>query len=357
MDKFKAPVECQTSLSLPKNSVRIERYVSPETQSEDAPEYVENTLRPRTFEDYPGQDAVKENLRTYVSAALARRRCLDHVILHGPPGLGKTTLAHIIARELNVPFHPTSGPAIDKPGDLAGILAGLENNSLLFIDEIHRINIQVEEVLYSAMEDFCMDIVIGQGPTARTVRMPVQPFTLVGATTRLSSLSRPFLSRFGIQEKLDYYDEASLRHILQRSAKVLGMKISEDGAFELARRSRGTPRIANRLLRRVWDFAQVGGKIFIDQQIVGYALQRLEIDAHGLDRTDREILRAIEEKYGGGPVGIETLAATLGEEKATIEEVYEPYLVHRGFIKRGPRGRSLTSFGRSHIGEGTALAP
>ncbi len=330
--------------------MKIERYVSGEEQVHDLPENYEHKLRPSSFEDYPGQTFVKENLKTYVQAARSRNRCLDHVILHGPPGLGKTTLAHIIAKELQVPFHPTSGPAIDKPGDLAGILAGIEANSLLFIDEIHRLNIQVEEVLYSAMEDFCMDIVIGQGPTARTIRMPVQPFTLVGATTRLSSLSRPFLSRFGIQEKLDYYDEESLIFILKRSARVLDIELSEEGARELACRSRGTPRIANRLLRRVWDFTQVAGKDVIEQDIVNFALSRLDIDSYGLDRTDRDILRAVAEKYGGGPVGIETLAATLGEEKATIEEVYEPYLVHKGFIKRGPRGRSLTDLGSSHVG-------
>jgi Holliday junction DNA helicase RuvB len=332
-----------------KSIVKIERYVSGYEHSQDIPENMEQKLRPSSFEDYPGQTFVKENLKTYVKAAKARDRCLDHVILHGPPGLGKTTLAHIIANELEVPFHLTSGPAIDKPGDLAGILAGIEANSLLFIDEIHRLNIQVEEVLYSAMEDFCMDIVIGQGPTARTIRMPIQPFTLVGATTRLSSLSRPFLSRFGIQEKLDFYDEESLVFILCRSARVLKIELSQEGAVELAKRSRGTPRIANRLLRRVWDFTQVAGKKFIEQDIVDYALSRLDIDSYGLDRTDREILKTIAQKYEGGPVGIETLAATLGEEKATIEEVYEPFLVHKGFIKRGPRGRSLTNLGSDHV--------
>ncbi len=328
-----------------KNVVKVERFVSGEAGPIEEQGTFEQTLRPSSFDDYPGQVFVKENLKTYVQAARARQRCLDHVILHGPPGLGKTTLAHIIANELAVPFHQTSGPAIDKPGDLAGILAGIEANSLLFIDEIHRLNIQVEEVLYSAMEDFCIDIVIGQGPTARTVRMPLQPFTLVGATTRLSSLSRPFLSRFGIQEKLDYYDDESICLILNRSARVLGIQLSQEGALELACRSRGTPRIANRLLRRVWDFAQVAGKSQVERAIVEFALRRLDIDRYGLDRTDREILRTISEKYGGGPVGIETLAATLGEEKSTVEEVYEPYLVHRGFIRRGPRGRSLTDLG------------
>ncbi len=332
-----------------KNTVRIERFVSSEPQAIDEVTNVEQRLRPSSFKDYPGQTFVKENLETYVQAAKARERCLDHVILHGPPGLGKTTLAHIIARELDVPFHQTSGPSIEKPGDLAGILAGIEKNSLLFIDEIHRLNIQVEEVLYSAMEDFCIDIIIGQGQTARTIRMPLQPFTLVGATTRLSSLSRPFLSRFGIHEKLDYYDEESLRYILHRSAQVLGIDLSDKGAFELACRSRGTPRIANRLLRRVWDFAQVSGKTIVDQEIVDFALLRLDIDHYGLDRTDREILRTIAVRYAGGPVGIDTLAATLGEERSTIEEVYEPYLVHKGFVKRGPRGRSLTPLAFSHL--------
>lgn len=334
-----------------KKNLKVERYISTEQQESDLSERYEQKLRPSSFEDYPGQDFVKENLKTYVQAALKRKKSLDHVILHGPPGLGKTTLAHIIAKELDVPFHLSSGPAIDKPGDLAGILAGLEENALLFIDEIHRLPIQVEEVLYSAMEDFCMDLVIGQGPTARTIRMPIQGFTLVGATTRLSSLSRPFLSRFGIQEKLDYYDELSLVYILNRSARVLGIELTQEGSLELAKRSRGTPRIANRLLKRVWDFVEVAGKTHIERDIVQYALNRLDIDAYGLDRTDREILRAILEKYEGGPVGIETLAATLGEEKTTLEEVYEPYLVHKGFLRRGPRGRSLTNLGRTHVGE------
>ncbi|MBI2602004.1 MAG: Holliday junction branch migration DNA helicase RuvB [Deltaproteobacteria bacterium] len=320
----------------------IERLGNPSAIAGEEPVNVEKGLRPQRFADYPGQTLVKENLRIYVSAARARKKPLDHVVLHGPPGLGKTTLAIIIAKELEVPFYHMSGPSVEKPGDLAGLLAGIEQNALLFVDEIHRLNIQVEEVLYSAMEDFCIDIVIGQGPTARSVRMPLKPFTLVGATTKLSSLSRPFLSRFGIQERLDYYDDEALREILMRSAEVLGIPLQQKGAFEMARRSRGTPRIANRLLRRVWDFAHVAGKTVIDEDIVNYALSRLDIDPHGLDRTDRDILRTIAEKYQGGPVGIDTLAATIGEEKATIEEVYEPYLVHKGFVKRGPRGRSLT---------------
>lgn len=318
-----------------------------ETQKHEV--LAEKSLRPLRFDDYPGQDFAKENLRTYVQAALARHQILDHVILHGPPGLGKTTLAHIIAQELGAHFYSTSGPSIDKPGDLAGILAGLEAGSLLFIDEIQRLTIQVEEVLYSAMEDFTIDLIVGQGPTARSVRMPIKPFTLVGATTKLSNLSRPFLNRFGIQEKLDYYEESALVRILMRSAEVLGIRLLVDGAQELACRSRGTPRIANRLLRRVWDFAQVANKFVIDQDVVDYALKRLDIDKCGLDRTDREILATIANRYAGGPVGVETLAMTLGEERSTIEEVYEPFLVHKGFMIRGPRGRSVTRLGSDHV--------
>lgn len=306
-------------------------------------------IRPKTFADYPGQQAAKENLKIFVKAALKRGKPLDHVLLHGPPGLGKTTLAHIVANELAVPFFTTSGPSIDKPGDLAGILAGLEAGSLLFIDEIHRLTVQVEEVLYGAMEDFAIDIVVGQGPTARSVKMDIAPFTLVGATTKLSSLSRPFLSRFGIQERLMFYDIASLTEILQRSTRVLGIILSDSGALEIAKRSRGTPRIANRLLRRAWDFAEVKDIDEIDLETVQEALSRLDIDSGGLDRIDREILTIIQERYKGGPVGIEAIAITLGEERATIEDVYEPFLVYQGFLSRGPRGRSLTDLGRTHL--------
>jgi len=319
------------------------------------PMYIENDdrleqqLRPARFADYPGQDAVKSNLEVYVAAARKRGTPLDHIILHGPPGLGKTTLAKIVAHEMQVPFYQTSGPSIDRPGDLAGILAGVEPGGVLFIDEIHRLPITVEEILYSAMEDFCIDILVGQGPTARTVRMPINPFTLIGATTRVASLSAPFLSRFGIQEHLEFYDVASLAQILLRSAGLWGVELAEDGAIELARRSRGTPRIANRLLRRVRDFADFHGVDCLHRDIVDLTLTRLNIDLAGLDKMDRRILRVLHERYNGGPAGIEALASTIGEERTTIEDVYEPFLTHQGFIRRGPRGRELTTLALQHL--------
>ena len=339
--------------------IKIERIISPlddgdiwednKSEKKDNTDNIISTIRPKNFDDYPGQYIAKENLRIYVQAALKRNIPLDHVLLHGPPGLGKTTLANIIANELNVGFYSISGPSVDKPGDLAGILAGLERGALFFIDEIHRLNSQVEEVLYSAMEDFSIDIVIGQGPTARSVKMDVAPFTLVGATTKLSSLSRPFLSRFGIQERLMFYDLESLTKILQRTADVFGISLGDAGALEIAKRSRGTPRIANRLLRRAWDFAEVKDLNEIEFSTVQEALNRLDIDEAGLDRIDRQILEIIDKRYKGGPVGIESIAITLGEEKATIEEVYEPFLVFAGFLSRGPRGRSMTDKGRQHL--------
>lgn len=336
--------ESQDSLS----SLKIDRgnrdVVSPEEHEVETQQV--NLLRPKTFHEYPGQDHVKTNLKVYVEAASKRKSPLDHVILHGPPGLGKTTLAHIIAHELGVPFYNTSGPSLDKPGNLAGILVGLKEGALLFIDEIHRLSIHVEEVLYSAMEDFSIDLIVGQGQTARSVNLPVVPFTLVGATTKLSSLSRPFLSRFGIQEKLDFYDPEALAEIIKRSAKILSIEINEAAAVDLAKRSRGTPRIANRLLKRVFDFASLESKGVIHSEIVAYALSRLDIDQWGLDRMDREILSVILHKYSGGPVGIETIAVTLGEERATLEEVYEPFLIHSDFIMRTPRGRCLTDKAR-----------
>jgi len=307
------------------------------------------SIRPTTFADYPGQDDVKKNLEVYVAASAKRAKPLDHVILHGAPGLGKTTLANIIANELGVPFIATSGPAIDKPGDLAGILTGLEPGTLLFIDEIHRLNIKVEEVLYSAMEDFSIDIIIGQGASARSVRMDVAPFTLVGATTRLSLLSRPLLGRFGIQEKLEFYDPKSLTKILFRTAEILGFKLSNEAAVEIAQRSRGTPRLANRLLRRVADFADVENLREIDRRVADLALVRQGIDAAGLDKVDRRILQIMQEQYDGGPVGIETLAVTLNEDRDTIEDVYEPYLVYRGLIARTPRGRTLTASAKQYL--------
>jgi holliday junction DNA helicase RuvB len=309
----------------------------------------EQQLRPQRFIDYPGQEAVKNNLEVYVAAARMRGKPLDHIILHGPPGLGKTTLAKIVAHEMAVPFYQTSGPSIDKPGDLAGILAGVEPGGVLFIDEIHRLPITVEEILYSAMEDFCIDILVGQGPTARTVRMPINPFTLIGATTRVASLSAPFLSRFGIQEHLEFYDTTALAQILQRTARLSGVELAGEGAFELARRSRGTPRIANRLLRRVRDFADFHSVACLDRDIVDLTLTRLNIDMAGLDRMDRRILRVLHERYQGGPAGIEALASTIGEERTTIEDVYEPFLTHQGFIRRGPRGRELTQQALQHL--------
>ena len=334
------------------DAVKIERYVVPTAQLGDVDERMELgaaaqvKLRPQSFAEYPGQEKAKDNLKIYVQAATMRKQAMDHVLLHGPPGLGKTTLAKILANELAAPFYSTSGPAIERPGDLAGILASLEKGALLFIDEIHRLSIHVEEVLYGAMEDFSISVIIGQGPTARSVSMDIAPFTLVGATTKVSSLSKPFLNRFGIQERLEYYAVDALVEILSRSARCMQLQLDATGAREIAQRSRGTPRIANRLLRRAADFAQVVHAPAIDKQIAQRALTCLEIDEFGLDRLDRAILTVISERYRGGPVGIETLAITLGEESATIEDVYEPFLVYQGFLSRGPRGRSLTESGK-----------
>jgi len=326
------------------SKAQIERVsVSDETLEDQELQQRSPSIRPTRFSDYPGQDDVKKNLSVYVGASLKRARPLDHVILHGAPGLGKTTLANIIANELGVPFIATSGPAIDKPGDLAGILTGLEPGTLVFIDEIHRLSIKVEEVLYSAMEDFAIDIIIGQGASARSVRMDIAPFTLVGATTRLSLISRPLLGRFGIQERLDFYDVNSLKKILFRTSDILGFRLSDEASLEIARRSRGTPRLANRLLRRVADFAEIENLSEIDRKVADVALTRQGIDSAGLDRVDRKIIQIMRDQYEGGPVGIETLAVTLNEDRDTLEDVYEPYLVYRGFISRTPRGRMLTA--------------
>lgn len=335
-------------IKIQEHSFRAEPVLT-EARAFEHEENTEQQIRPHRFVDYPGQDAVKNNLQVYVAAARMRNRPLDHTILHGPPGLGKTTLAKIVAFELEAPFYQTSGPSIDKPGDLAGILAGIEPGGVLFIDEIHRLPITVEEILYSAMEDFSVDILVGQGPSARTVRMPINPFTLIGATTRMSSLSAPLLSRFGIQEHLEFYDAESLAIILKRSASVWDLELTPAGALGLAQRSRGTPRIANRLLRRVRDFADFGGIDRLDEELVDLTLNRLHIDQAGLDKMDRRIMRIIQDRYQGGPVGIEALSATIGEERATIEDVYEPFLLHQGFVRRGSRGRELTQLGIEHL--------
>lgn len=339
-----------------KAGLSIDRFVASEVQSDDLGlEIARPELRPNHFDDYLGQTNVKENLKVYVSASQQLEKQLDHVILHGPPGLGKTTLARILASELKAPLYETRGPAIDRPGDLAGILTGLQPGSVLFVDEIHRLSIKVEEVLYSAMEDFQLDIILGQGAAARAMRIPIAPFTLVGATTRLSLLSKPLLDRFGIPERLDYYDETALCQILKRSAGILNIKIDAGGALEIARRSRGTPRIANRLLKRVWDFAVSFKSEIIDQRVADEVLLRQGIDHAGLDRIDRQMLSVVAEQYAGGPVGIDALSATLNEDRATLEEVYEPYLVHKGLLARGPRGRILTAKGRSHLDKAGAL--
>ncbi len=310
----------------------------------------ENALRPLAFSDFCGQKKVVENLQVFVEAAKFRGEPLDHTLLHGPPGLGKTTLSNIIANELGVGFKITSGPVLDKPGDLAGILTSLEKNDVLFIDEIHRLSPVVEEYLYSAMEDYRIDIMIDKGPSARSIQIDLNPFTLVGATTRSGLLTAPLRARFGINMHLEYYEPETLQRIIERSAGILGVPITEDAAMEIAGRSRGTPRIANALLRRVRDFAQVKGNGKIDTKITKIALTALNIDQYGLDEIDNKILLTIIDKFKGGPVGITTIATAVGEDAGTVEEVYEPFLIMEGFIKRTPRGRMVTELAYRHFG-------
>jgi Holliday junction DNA helicase RuvB len=312
---------------------------------------VEDKLRPASLDEFVGQDALKDNLRVFIRAARERGEALDHVLFYGPPGLGKTALAHVIAREMGAPLRVTAGPVIERAGDLAAIVTNLEPGAVLFIDEIHRLAPAVEEILYPAMEDFKLDLVIGQGPSAQTVKIDLPRFTLIGATTRAGLLTSPLRDRFGVIARLQYYPPADLVRILSRSARILGIALAADGAQEIAQRSRGTPRIANRLLRRVRDFAEVGGEgEGITRDLARFALGRLEVDDAGFDRMDRQLLLALIEKYGGGPVGLDTLAAAIGEDRGTIEDIYEPFLIQEGYLDRTPRGRIATQRAYQHFG-------
>lgn len=327
------------------------RIITTENLEEDMK--IENHLRPQMLEDYIGQEKAKTMLKVYIEAAKGRGEALDHVLFYGPPGLGKTTLAGIIANEMGVHMKITSGPAIEKPGEMAAILNNLQEGDVLFVDEIHRLNRQVEEVLYPAMEDYAIDIMIGKGAAARSIRLDLPKFTLVGATTRAGMLTAPLRDRFGVINRLEFYTDQELKTIIMRSAKVLGVEIDEKGALELARRSRGTPRLANRLLKRVRDFAQIRYDGVITEEVAVYALDLLDVDRYGLDHIDRNILLTMIQKFAGGPVGLDTLAASIGEDSGTIEEVYEPYLLKNGFLQRTPRGRVVTDFAYHHLGIST----